>query len=268
MACLRRLTFDQLHSSQGLAGFIRINWVTPSIPSMKRLIAAGLTLIASVLHAEPRTFTDQFGRTITAEIVSVEADQVRIRREDGQVFTLSASKLTENDQKFIKQWVAATPSAPAEPKTEIKSTPDPKKLLVGLSKGKFSSRTLTKYDTYVHKHEDWGYSIQLTNQNLRALENLRVEYNLFARTYADTSSPTLINGAKTIKAIPSRGSEVFRTGTAEVCKSRDTSYGYNAGGEMRGIWIRIYVDGELLIEQSSPDSLMTSEKWTKVKNEE
>jgi hypothetical protein len=37
---------------------------------------------------------------------------------------------------------------------------------------------------------------------------------------------------------------------------------------MRGIWIRLYSDGKLLIEQSSPESLMTSEKWTRVPAEE
>jgi hypothetical protein len=230
---------------------------------MKRLIVAGLFLIASVLHAELRTFTDQFGRTITAEIVSVELDQVRIRREDGQIFTLSISKLTEEDQKFIKQWAAKTPSASAA-KAEEKSTPDSTKLLVTLSKGKFGSRTITKYESYVHKHEDWGYNIQLTNQELRLIENLRVEYNLFTRTYADTPSATVLKGKKSIKEIPSRETDSFRTSTAEVCKHRG-SYGYsNYSGEMKGIWVRIYVEGQLLIEQSSPETLMTTEKWSKV----
>ena len=233
---------------------------------MKRFLAAFL-LCTGQLSAEPRTFTDQFGRSITAELISVEGDSVRIRRDDGQVFTLAASKLTEADQKFIKDWNATQPGSTAADKPEGKLTPDPKKIIVNLSRGKFSSVTLTKYDYYTHKHEQWGYSIQLTNQHLRAVESLRVEYNLFARTFSDVSTPTMITGAKNIKAIPSRGSEVFRTGTAEVCKTRDTYYGNNSGGEMRGIWIRIYADGQLLIEQSSPDSLMQSEKWTKIKDE-
>ncbi|HEY8932555.1 MAG TPA: hypothetical protein VIM44_04495 [Rariglobus sp.] len=238
---------------------------------MKRFFAA-LILCAGLLHAEPRTFTDQFGRTITAELISVDGDQVRIRRDDGQIFTLAASKLTEDDQKFIQNWAATqsktAASAPASAdKSDEKFIPDPKKIVVTLSRGKFDSRTIAKYENYSHKHEQWGYSIQLTNQHLRAVPKLRIEYNLFARTYADTSSPTLITGSKTIDTIPSRGSEVFRTGTAEVCKHRDTYYGNNYSGEMRGIWIRIYVDGQLLIEQASPDSLMQSEKWTNVRGE-
>lgn len=232
---------------------------------MKRFLAA-FFLCSGLLQAEPRTFTDLFGRTITAELISVEGDQIRIRRDDGQVFTLTTSKLTEADQKFIKNWSASQPGGSGD-KPDEKFTPDPKKIIVNLSRGKFDSRTLAKYDNYTHKHEQWGYSIQLTNQHLRAVSKFRIEYNLFARTYADTSGPTLITGAKNIDAIPSRGSEVFRTGTAEVCKQRDTYFGNNYSGEMRGIWIRIYADGQLLIEQSSPDSLMQSEKWSKIKDE-
>lgn len=234
---------------------------------MKRFLAAFL-LCTGLLSAEPRTFTDQFGRSITAELVSVEGDSIRIRRDDGQVFTLAASKLTDADQKFIKDWSATQPSSAGatSDKADEKFTPDPKKIVVNLSRAKFATQTLAKYESYSHKHEQWGYGIQLTNQHLRAVSKFRIEYNLFARTYADTTSPTLITGAKNIEAIPSRGSETFRTGSAEVCKHRNSYYGNNYSGEMRGIWIRIYADGQLLIEQSSPDSLMQSEKWTNIKD--
>jgi len=234
---------------------------------MKLLITIGVLLFTAVLHAEPRTFTDAFGRTITAEIISVDGDQVRIRREDGQLFTLKPSQLTEEDQQFIQQW-SANKSGASSTTAADKITLDPKKFILALSRGKFDTRIIAKYDTYVHKHENWGYSIQLTNQHLRPVSNLRVEYNLFARTFADTSSPTLITGAKDVTVIASRAMEVFRTKTAEVCKSRDASWGYNSSGEMRGIWVRIYADGQLLIEQSTPESLMTTETWTKIKNEE
>jgi hypothetical protein len=232
---------------------------------MKRLLA-GIFLFATSLHAEPRAFTDNFGRSITAEILSVEGDQVRIRREDGQLFDLPISKLIEADQKFISNWAAA--KAGAATTKEEKSGPDPKKIIVGVSRAKFSSRTLSKYDGYTHKHEDWGYSIQVTNHHLQPVENLRVEYNLFARKFSDTGTPSLIAGAKNLKTLRSREDEVFRTSTAEVCKRRDTFYGSSNEGEMRGVWFRLYADGKLLIEQSSPESLMTTEKWTSVTNQE
>jgi hypothetical protein len=232
---------------------------------MKRLISV-LLFGVSLLHADPRTFTDQFGRAITAELISVDGDQIRIRRDDGQIFTLAASKLTDDDQKYIKEWASKQPASISAAAIG-KSTPDPKKILVNLSRGKFETRTITKYDSYIHKHEQWGYSIQITNQHLQPVENLRIEYNLFARTFADTSTPLVITGSKAFEVLASRRSEVFRTLSAEVCKTKDTYFGYNSQGEMRGIWLRIYAGDQVIIEQSSPESLMKDEKWTKIKAE-
>ena len=232
---------------------------------MKRLPAV-LIFAATLLQAEPRAFTDQFGRSITAELISVEGDKARIRRDDGQVFTLETSKLSEADQTFIKEWAAKQPAPASAAKPEEKFVPDPKKLVVSHSRGKFSSQTLARFEGYTHAHEQWGYSIQITNEHLYPVEKLRVEYNLFARTFSDTTTPLLITGSKDIAAIPSRRFEVFRTGSAEVCKRRDIYFG-NTMGEMRGIWYRVYVDGQLMIERSSPESLSQSEKWTKVKDE-
>jgi len=219
-----------------------------------------LLLTTALLAAAPRTFTDQMGRTISAEIVSVQNDQATIRRTDGQTFTLAISTLSDDDQKYIRDWSAAQPAP--KPAAEEKPVVDPKKITVGLSRGKFDSHTLYKYEGYIHKHEDWGYTVQITNTHLRSLEKIRLEYNLFARTYSDVSSPTLVSGSKTIDTLKTGGSEIFRTRTAEVCKRKDIYYG-NEGGELRGIWIRLYVDNQLVSEQSSPDSLMTKEIWSK-----
>lgn len=232
---------------------------------MTARIIWGFFLAVLSLSAEPRTFTDQFGRTVTAELIGVEGDQVRIRRDDGQVFTLSAAKLSEEDRAYVDKWAKAQPAKEAP--AEEKFTPDAKRVVVTASRGKFDSTTLYKYESYTHKHERWGYSIQVTNNHLRPLQKIRVEYNLFARTYYDISGPTVLTGSKTIDALASRGSDVFRTLSAEVCTFKDTGYGYRAGGEMRGIWYRVYVDGQLLIEQASPESLMQTERWTKIQDE-
>lgn len=227
---------------------------------MKRLVI-GLCLFATLLHAAPRTFTDQVGRTITAELISVQDDQATIRRADGQTFTLAVSTLSDDDQQYIRHWSASQTATP-KPAADDKFVLDPKKLTVTLSRAKFDSHTLAKYEGYVHKHEDWGYTVQITNSLLRPVEKIRLEYNIFARTYSDTSSPTMVSGAKTIDSLKAGGSESFRTRTAEVCKRRDIYFG-NEGGELRGIWIKLYVGGKLVSEQALPESLTEKEKWSR-----
>lgn len=79
------------------------------ISIMHRLVISlllGLTQISSA-----RTFTDVQGRKLEAEIVSVEANSVRIRRADGQVFSLPLSTLSAEDNAYIQKWKAAAPPA-------------------------------------------------------------------------------------------------------------------------------------------------------------
>ncbi|MFA6289834.1 MAG: hypothetical protein WC661_20830 [Opitutaceae bacterium] len=226
---------------------------------MLRVVSLFL-LTAGLIAAAPRTFTDQTGRTITAELLSVQNGQATIRRTDGQTFTLATTTLSDDDQKFIIEWNSSQPAK--KPAAEDKFVLDPKKLTVGLSRGKFDSHTLAQYEGYVHKHEDWGYTVQITNSHLRPIEKIRIEYNLFARTFSDISSPSFVSDTKVIEKLKAGGSETFRTRTAEVCKRKDIYFG-NESGELRGVWIRLYVGDQLITELSSPDSLMTKEKWTK-----
>ncbi|MBK8037618.1 MAG: hypothetical protein IPK22_10835 [Verrucomicrobiaceae bacterium] len=69
----------------------------------------GLALILPSAFA--RTFTDNAGRKVEAELVAVENDTIRIRRADGQVFTLPLATLSAADQTFVQQWKAKAPMA-------------------------------------------------------------------------------------------------------------------------------------------------------------
>lgn len=75
-----------------------------------------------------RTFTDNAGRKVEAELVAVENDTIRIRRADGQVFTLPLATLSAADQAFVQQWKAKAPAsapAPAPPAKPAASAKDP-----------------------------------------------------------------------------------------------------------------------------------------------
>ena len=79
------------------------------------------SLIAVVtLNASPasgRTFTDRTGRKLEAEIVAKQGDQIRVRRADGQEFTLAAASLSPADQEYVKTWLPATaPASAADPR--------------------------------------------------------------------------------------------------------------------------------------------------------
>lgn len=85
---------------------------------MKNARALLLFFALTLTPAYARTFTDNTGRKVEAELVAVESDTIRIRRADGQIFTLPLATLSAADQTFVQQWQAKTPmAAPAAAKT-------------------------------------------------------------------------------------------------------------------------------------------------------
>ena len=94
---------------------------------MNRLLVCWITLSLTALTSA-RTFTDKNGRAMEAEIVAKQGDQVRIKRADGQQFTVPATTFSPADQDYIKTWqapatAALTPGTPAKPGAQTAATP-------------------------------------------------------------------------------------------------------------------------------------------------
>ncbi len=248
----------------------------PFIAKVIVLTSLCLGLGASGLRAEIRTLTDRQGRSLKAEVVSVEDDKVTIRREDGQTFTLSLATLSDDDQQSLKDW--ATQQA-AKPKTL-----PPGAITVTLSRAIFETKKstvdvkLTTGETVKNgrslTEDKWGYAVNLTNRTPQPIDNLRAEYRLFATVDDIQVKATVKQGLKKkeyasqIPAIKEFSQVAFRTETISAIK---THYNGNIvaakSGEsssretLSGIWIRIYQGEDLVYETAMPDSLRTTEKW-------
>ena len=88
-----------------------------------KYILLGVLITCLCLPANPlcaRTFTNQVGKKIDAEIVSVKGDKVTIKMTNGKVFTLAIATLSKADQEYIRSY--NTPSSPsiAKPDERIK----------------------------------------------------------------------------------------------------------------------------------------------------
>lgn len=227
-----------------------------------------ISLGAISLRAEMQTLTDQQGRSITVDVLSVEGDQAKIKRDDGRTFNLPLSTLIEADQKKLKEWAA---------KEAAKPKPIPANAIeVALSRAKFDSQkietvlpyTITYTDgtvthetrTRITATEQWGYSITLTNRTIETIVGLRAEYILF------TGSATRpVKGGKSalpIGSIMSRERIVVKTGTVPLTKiSYKGEMGKPEGDTLYGVWIRVYKDDTLLHESSSPEILRQTGTW-------
>lgn len=229
---------------------------------MIRPLASALTLLvvcSGLLHAEVRTLTDQFGRSITADVLALDGDTLKIRRDDGIVFDFPIGNLSADDQKAIREWAAKQTK-----KVEVEFTPDPKLLPASISRVKLKSTTLSQYGTdYKYVSEQWGYSVNITNKTRQTVADLRIEYNLFATKNYYVSDNGVISGSIPFDAIRPNDTANVKTKGIEVRKEKSSWWG-NSGGDVNGIWVRVYYKDQLLHEIISPESLKDTESWKKV----
>lgn len=240
-----------------------------------RFLRASLAILslAGLLRfpAAAETLTDKQGRTLQAEIVAVEGDQVRIKRGDGQAFSLPLSSLSDDSRKTVQEWAKANADKlPADA------------IAVEMSRGKFdvtkTDKDVTLTTGEVVKNgmtlteEKWGYAITISNKTTRRLENLRIEYRLFATV--DSVHVKEKQGLKkkayktTLEPLSELGRVTFRTETISAIKSKyngnivSAKTGDSSSREtLSGIWLRVYRDKELLYETAAPGTLTTTETW-------
>jgi hypothetical protein len=234
---------------------------------LSRLAFFMAVLGASMLHVDARTFTAKDGRTIEAEIVSFEADGVRIKRSDsGQVLTLPFAALAEDDQSALR---AEAKEAAAKPKPLPVGS-----VLIELSRAKFASEK--KEDVGVtYSYEQWGFNITLTNRSNQPLEKLRAEYVLFldpSEQLIDSKEEAKLKrrrGQADVEPIAMSGRAQFRTDTVEAVKVAlksgwswsDSDRKRTARDKLYGVWVRIYRGDDLIAETAIPNTLLTKEKW-------
>lgn len=243
-------------------------------PGFLRILAFALALLPAGMRvsAEPVTLVDKQGRSIKAEVLSVSDNQVKIKRDDGQIFDLPLANLADADQKELREWAK---------KEAAKSLP-PGALQVELSRGNFktekrdSDAKLTNGEVIKNgittTEEKWGYNVTLTNKTPKTLDNLRTEYRLFATV--DSVHVKEKQGLKKksykspVEAIPELGRVVFKTETISAIKMKyngnivSAKTGDTSSREtLYGIWIRLYRGDELVYEAVMPETLRTTETW-------
>jgi hypothetical protein len=227
-----------------------------------------LLLIALIglvpLHAEMLTLTDKQGRSIQADVISVENETAKIKRSDGQTFDLPLSNLSESDQRKLRAWAKANP-----PKL------GPDAIMLEFSRAKFSTEKESQSGGAVTAYKDpWGYSLTLTNRTKNELTGIRAEYILFVKQDNSSNYRDKESGFRRVKhttkpdAIPLHGKINFRTETVPSYRYvLAPGWVWGSGGSkpikdtLHGMWLRIYVGNELIIERITPEDLSKTEKW-------
>jgi hypothetical protein len=153
-------------------------------------------------------------------------------------------------------------------------------LTINCDKKKFEDKAAPHGPAHHEEHiktEQWGFGVTLENRSLKPLAGLDVEYIIFykheqlgvkgpgkkSRLQGKSSIPSLGSLAKTTFDTES----VPLTSAALVGSAPGSDYYFANGAKptthdtMRGIWIRVYQNGKVIADYSTPTELSQSEKW-------
>ena len=64
-------------------------------------------MLTCLIHAEPRTFTNSQGKTVSANLVCATVDFATLKLSNGKDVEVPVASLSEADKKFINDWIEA-----------------------------------------------------------------------------------------------------------------------------------------------------------------
>ena len=236
--------------------------------------------LARISHAETLTLTDKQGRSIKADVIGVESETVKIKREDGRSFDLPLDTLSDDSRKELDAWA----------KREADKPPAAGMIEVSAARGKFNSSKTQQSESIITRYtdgssktttrirytvqEDWGFSLTVSNKSLKPIEGLRAEYKLFGENSGQTGrigpgGPAGPGGRArsgistvSIERLKARDQIVFKTGTLTFTKSYLQGESIpSVGSQLQGVWVRIYRGDVLVHEASSPETLRLNKEW-------
>lgn len=230
---------------------------------MRLLLILASLMVGPALRAELRTFTDDGGRQIQAELVGMNGDHVVLKR-NGKMAKWPLAKLSQDDQVYVKGWIKSAPKETPEIQVRIWERDG-----IG-SSGSLNAdkleNTLGKNIPGIKQTEEKGYykhyDIDLTNRAPIDASDLIVSYVLYV---VDAKNQVVgENGTEEISDIPSNERKtVTSKGITYVrTKTKTATLGTNILGHLQigsstdrtkekfgGAWVRVY----------SPDGKMVGE---------
>lgn len=83
----------------------------------KKTLCICLVFLTSTIFSTARTFTNNKGKKIDAEVISVEEDSVTLKlNKNGKTYSIKISTLSKSDQEFLRKFASEKAASPSEKK--------------------------------------------------------------------------------------------------------------------------------------------------------
>jgi len=130
--------------------------------------------------------------------------------------------------------------------------------------------------------EQWAYEVTIENRCFRDLENMEIQYTVFMkpdipgqRMIAGRTEWKRKTGSASVKLLKYCSKFSFTTESMKLKGCHLTRGSYKNGANrwakdaLKGLWLRVFLDGKQVAEYADPNTIRTDEPWSApVKKEE
>jgi hypothetical protein len=243
------------------------------------VLSALALLVALPASAETRTFTDNQGREIEAEVTGVSGSQVTLRLAGGKSYTIPIAKLSKADQLFVKVWKDLAKDAPSanEGGSEGNRPAVPANVEYVLEfkadKERVKKGIKNKVESGESRRDDWIYEVELENRSRVELEGLEMSYRIYVDAAATAKlsfdAPPKFHGGRTeVDPVKDGESVTVKTKTVTLADLElDAGYVFTDGSrndledKLEGIWIKLWHGDKKVAEYKSNDSTVKKAEW-------
>lgn len=241
-------------------------------------LVSGIAQISSQAQTT-REFTSSNGKTLSGFITAADPTEVTIQMADGRSITGGVTFFSEEDQKYIMEWVKKNP---------VEKTYD---FTLDTSRSRTDRRKETEGNTIV-VYETWAYKIEIENRSKSGLKGadlsgLEIHYNIVKTALARADEATYLHedlgrgggrrlvlaGKTKLPLVEYLKEKEITTNTIPIASSELAPGWYYSDGsrdeahdKLEGIWIKILKDGKVIHEEKSGTSEVEAIKWMKPKN--
>jgi hypothetical protein len=237
---------------------------------MKQLVfiaVCGL-LGAWMVRAEPRVFTNTDGKTVEAELVSVEDEVAVLKLSSGGTAKVPLTTLSANDQTFVAEWWKENKDKlkPMDVRLTISKKTERIDRKVTRSGGGTARPGQNTQAPLVKKLtiDDFHYVCELKSYVAKDVSDINVTYTIYRRvsvTDKEGSRTAVeeIGGETSVRLLEAHGSATFET---EVVRCEDSSQtGGNKPRELKretilGVVFDLSAGGKDFLRKSFPENLV------------
>jgi hypothetical protein len=223
-----------------------------------RLAAFVVFAASSLVNAQTRPFTNDNGTVIQAELVSHKGDKVKLRRTDGKEFEVIPSIFSNEDEAYIKSWMAKTP---ATKNYNFK---------IAITKKKIEGNSINMGYKRV-KNDLWSYVLSVTNGSQDPVSKLTVKYRVFYSnaaegsysSYDERSPLRMTEGSEKIDAeLPFNGIREIITTPVQIDIVDYDGVGDRYKDQLKGCIVRIVDENDnVVFDWVSPEVGMKGRGW-------